>query len=270
MMCIIYTNVQIVHIGSDVAAASIQEQVSEEEWKARVELAAVFRLVALEGWADLAMAHASARLPGVTNQFLFLPTELTFEEITASSLQKIDGDGQLLMPSPYKPHKFAYALQMPTYRRFPQANCIIHLHTHAGTAVSMQKNGLLPSSQYALWLGPIRYMDYGGHVATWEEGERLAGACGDGKLLMMRCHGTMNWGESISQAYLLAWLLTRACEKRIMAQSGQSELYRPTPEVISGTPAQARSMTAVDGAFGRENWHAALRRLSRLAPDYKT
>ena len=140
------------------------------------------------------------------------------------------------MPSPYRPHKFAYVLQMPTYRRFPQAQCIIHLHTHAGTAVSMQKDGLLPSSQYALWLGPIRYLEYGGHIATWEEGERLSRAFGNSKLLMMRCHGTMNWGKSIGQAYILAWLLTRACEKQIMAQSGQTEFYRPSLEVIAGTP----------------------------------
>ena len=250
--------------------SSVRDQVAADEWIAREELAAVFRLVALEGWADMAMAHASARVPGTTDQFLFLPTELTFDEITASSLQKIDGEGRLLLPSPYKPHKFAYVLQMPTYRRFPQANCIIHLHTHAGTAVSMQKDGLLPSSQYALWLGPIRYMEYGGHIATCEEGERLSRAFGDSKLLMMRCHGTMNWGESIGQAYILAWLLTRACEKQIMAQSGQTELYRPSLEVIAGTPAQARSITAVDGPFGLQNWHAALRRVDRLSPDYKT
>jgi ribulose-5-phosphate 4-epimerase/fuculose-1-phosphate aldolase len=250
--------------------AAVRDQVSAEEWKAREELAAVFRLVALEGWADLAMAHASARVPGTTDQYLFLPTELTFDEITASSLHKVGGDGRLLMSSPYPPHKFAYALQMPTYRRFSQANCIIHLHTHAGTAVSMQEEGLLPSSQYALWLGPISYLDYGGHIASWEEGERLARAFGNGKLLMMRCHGTMNWGESIGQAYILAWLLTRACEKQIMAQSGQSELYRPTPDVIAHTPEQARSITAADGAFGLQNWNAAVRRVNRLSPDYKT
>jgi ribulose-5-phosphate 4-epimerase/fuculose-1-phosphate aldolase len=248
----------------------LRAQVSAEEWQARVELAAVFRLVALDGWADLAMAHASARIPGKKNEFLFLPTELTFDEITASSLQKIDADGNLMMPSPYAPHKFAYALQMPTYRRHPQANCIIHLHSHAGTAVSMQKDGLLPSSQYALWLGPISYMHYEGHVATQQEGDRLAEAFGDSKLLMMRCHGTMNWGETIAQAYILAWLLTRACEKQVMALAGQTELYRPEPDVIARTPTQARSITAPDGPFGLQNWKAALRRLDRESPGYDT
>ena len=251
-------------------SVSVREQVSPEEWKAREELAAAFRLVALEGWADLAMAHASARVPGTSDEYLFPPTELTFDEITASSLHKIDGEGRLLMPSPHAPHKFAYALQMPTYRRFSQANCIIHLHTHAGTAVSMQKSGLLPSSQYALWLGPISYLDYGGHIATWEEGERLARAFGNGKFLMMRGHGTMNWGETIGQAYILAWLLTRACEKQIMALAGQAELYQPPPDVIARTPEQARSITAIDGPFGLQNWGAALRRVQRLSPDYST
>ena len=93
IMCIIYTFVQIVHRRAGVWTSSVRDQVSAEEWIAREELAAVFRLAALEGWADLAMAHASARVPGTTDQFLFLPTELTFDEITASSLHKVDGDG---------------------------------------------------------------------------------------------------------------------------------------------------------------------------------
>jgi ribulose-5-phosphate 4-epimerase/fuculose-1-phosphate aldolase len=249
-------------------APSVRDQVSATEWALRVELAAVFRLVALEGWAELAVAHASARIPGAKEEFLFLPAELSFDEITASSLQKINGDGKLLMPSIYETHKFAYALQMPTYERFPQANCIIHLHTHAGTAVSMQKDGLLPSSQYALWLGPISYLDYGGHVATREEGAKLAEAFGDSKLLMMRCHGTMTWGETIGQAFILSWFLTRACEKQIMALAGQTELYRPPADVIARTPIQARSITAADGAFGQQNWRAAMRRAGRLAPGF--
>src|SRR3954466_16307331 len=101
--------------GTVAITPSVRDQVSATEWAARVELAAVFRLVALEGWAELAVAHASARIPGPTDEFLFLPSELSFDEITASSLQKINGEGKLLMPSPYETHKFAYALQMPTY-----------------------------------------------------------------------------------------------------------------------------------------------------------
>ena len=249
---------------------SLKDQVSPEEWRTRVELAAVFRLAALDRWADLAMAHASARVPGKDDEFLILPTHLTFDEITASSLHKIDRDGHLLAPSPYPAHKFAYLLQMPTYRRHPEAKCIIHLHSHAGTAVSMQKEGLLPSSQYALWLGPISYMDYDGHIANWAEGERVADAFGDNKLLMMRCHGTMGWGENVGHAYILTWLLTRACEKQIMAQSGQSELYRPPDDVIARTPSQARSITAPDGPFGRQNWDAALRRVAKESPGFDT
>lgn len=249
---------------------SIKDQVSPEEWQTRVELAAVFRLAALDGWADLAMAHASARVPGADDEFLFLPTQLTFDEITASSLHKIDRDGNLLTPSAYPTHKFAYLLQMPTYRRHPEAKCIIHLHSHAGTAVSMQKEGLLPSSQYALWLGPISYLDYDGHIANWQEGERVADAFGGNRLLMMRCHGTMGRGENVGHAYILTWLLTRACEKQIMAQSGQSALYRPPPDVIARTPSQARSITAPDGPFGRQNWDAALRRATKESPGFDT
>ena len=252
------------------APVSVRDQVTEAEWNARVELAAVFRLIALEGWSELAVAHASARMPGRQDEFLFLPAELTFAEITASSLQKINGAGELLMPSPYEQHRFAYNLHMPTYEMIPRANCIIHLHTVAGTAVSMQKKGLLPSSQYALWLGPVSYVDYDGHYANREAGTRLAQAFGDSQLLMMRSHGTMNWGETIGQAYILAWILTRACEKQIAALAGQSELYIPAQDVIERTPIQARSVTAPDGGFGLQNWAAALRRAKREAAGFDT
>jgi ribulose-5-phosphate 4-epimerase/fuculose-1-phosphate aldolase len=157
---------------------------------------------------------------------------------------------------------------MPTYKRHAAARALVHLHSHAGTAVSMQERGLLPSSQYALWLGQISYLDYHGHIANWEEGERIAEAFGTSKLLMMRCHGTMVWGEAIGHAYLLTWLLTRACEKQVMALSGQSKLYEPSPDVIAKTQTQARSVTAVDGPFGLQNWRAALRRVDREAPGY--
>ncbi len=242
----------------------------EEEWNARVELAAAFHLAALEGWDDLVMAHMSARVPGAEDEFLFLPTVLAFDEITASALHKINGKGELLSESPYAPHKFAYALHMPTYRRLPHCACIVHLHSKPGTAVSMQKHGLLPSSQYALWLGPVATMDYHGHVADWAEGERVAEAFGSARALLMRCHGTMTWGETVPQAYLYTWILTRACENQFNALSGGAELYRPEPAVISATPQQARSITAVNAPFGMQNWNAALRRLERTNTIYRT
>jgi ribulose-5-phosphate 4-epimerase/fuculose-1-phosphate aldolase len=251
-------------------ASNVRLDVSTEEWNARVSLAAALRLAALDGWDDLVMAHMSARVPGTSDEFLIIPTELAFDEITASSLHKIDGQGRLLCSSPYAPHKFAFALHMPTYRRLPAAACIIHLHSRAGTSVSMQKHGLLPSSQYALWLGAVSYLDYGGHIANLEEGERIAHAFGSAKVLMMRCHGTMTWGESIPHAYLLTWVLTRACENQLLALAGQNELYQPTADVIARTPEQAKSITAVDAVFGLQNWNAALRRLERVAPEYKT
>ncbi len=243
---------------------------SDTEWQTRLELAAAFRLAVLEGWDDLGMGHMSARVPGTTDEFLFLPAELTFEEITASSLQKIDGEGRLLHPSPYPPHKFSYALHMPTYRRIPPAACIIHVHSKYPTAVSMQQHGLLPAGQYALWLGPVAYADYEGHFATLEEGEHLAKALGSSKVLLMRHHGTFIWGETIAQAFLLTWILNRACENQILALSGGATIAPVRQDVIDRTPEQARSITSVDGLFGLRNWQAQLRRVERLAPDYKT
>lgn len=253
-----------------VAASQAQTTGSpRDEWSARVALAAAFRYAALEGWDDLCMAHMSARVPGAEDRFLFIPTELAFDEITASSLHLIDGAGNLLSPSPYATHKFAYALHMPTYRRYPRANCIIHLHSQAGTAVSMQQGGLRPSSQYALWLGPVSVMEYGGHIADWAEGERLAEAFEGRQAILMRCHGTMVWGETIPHAFIWNWTLTRACENQIKAQAGGA-LYQPTDVVIAKTPEQSRSITGVDAPFAMQNWHAMLRRLDRLCPNYKT
>jgi ribulose-5-phosphate 4-epimerase/fuculose-1-phosphate aldolase len=209
-------------------------------------------------------------VPG-TNHFLFNPREIAFDEMTASRLQKLDENGQQVEHCPHPPHRFAYPLHMPLYRKFAQARCIIHLHTRAGSAVSMQNRGLLPSGQYALWLGEVGYFDYEGNLANLEEGERLAEAFdGDKKIVFMRAHGTMNWGESVPHAFILAWLVTRACENQVMALSGNSELYRPTPEVIAATPKTALSITAADGPFGILNWQAALRRVERLASDFNT
>ena len=251
-------------------AASPGRTSPHDEWSARVALAASFRYAAMEGWDDLCMAHMSARVPGTTDRFIFIPTELAFDEITASSLHLIDGDGNLLSASPYATHKFAYALHMPTYRKYPQAASVIHLHSKAGTAVSMQETGLLPSSQYALWLGPVGVMEYGGHIADWAEGERLAETFAGRQAILMRCHGTMVWGETIPHAFMWNWVLTRACENQIAALKGDGALYRPTDAVIANTPEQSRSITAVDAPFAMQNWLAMLRRLDRLCPDYKT
>jgi ribulose-5-phosphate 4-epimerase/fuculose-1-phosphate aldolase len=251
--------------------SNVEREIAPGEWQARCELAAVFRFAALEGWDDLVLAHMSARVPGTTDEFLFNPREVSFDEMTASRLQKLDGSGKLIGLCPHPPHRFAHPLHIPVYQKFPQAQCIIHLHTRAGSAVSMQKHGLLPSGQYALWLGPIGYLDYAGNLADLGEGQRLADAFGQGRHVIMRSHGTMNWGESISQAFMLAWLMTRACENQVMALTGgKSELYVPTPEVVAETPKTALSITAVDGPFGLINWRAALRRVERLAPDYNT
>src|SRR5665213_3396291 len=111
--------------------------------------------------------------------------------MTASRLQKLDASGKLIAECPHPPHRFAHPLHIPVYRKFPQAQCIIHLHTRAGSAVSMQKQGLMPSGQYSLWLGHVGYLDYGGNLADYEEGARLADAFGDGKHVIMRSHGTM-------------------------------------------------------------------------------
>jgi ribulose-5-phosphate 4-epimerase/fuculose-1-phosphate aldolase len=133
-----------------------------EEWKVRVDLAAAFRLAALQGWDELLFAHLSARVPGHPNQFLMHPAAILFEEVTASNLHKLDEHCNHVEPSDELPHKFAFPFHKGIYDAFPQAQCVVHLHTKYVTAVAMQEQGLVPGNQYSLWLGPIGYHDYEG------------------------------------------------------------------------------------------------------------
>jgi ribulose-5-phosphate 4-epimerase/fuculose-1-phosphate aldolase len=256
-------------MSSPVAAA--KPGMSADEWKARVDLAAAFRLAAMQDWDEGLVAHLSARVPGNPNQFLMHPAALLFEEITASRLHKLDDKCNHVVPSDEMQHKFAFPFHKGIYDAYPQAQCVMHLHTKYVTAVAMQEQGLIPGNQYAMWLGPIGYHDYEGLISTDEEGQRLARNFGNSQIVLQRGHGFVLWGHSIHEAYMLAFLMIRACETQVRSMAGAIKPYVPPQAVLDATIGQALSFfTNGDTPFNQMSWRAMLRKLDRDAPDYKT
>jgi ribulose-5-phosphate 4-epimerase/fuculose-1-phosphate aldolase len=255
---------------STSAASARKLAMDPEEWKARVDLAAAFRLAALQGWDELLFAHLSARVPGHPNQFLMHPAAILFEEVTASNLHKLDENCNHVDPNDELPHKFAFPFHKGVYDAFPQAQCVVHLHTKYATAVAMQEQGLIPGNQYAMWLGPIGYHNYEGLISTDEEGKRLAKNFGNKQIVLQRGHGFVLWGHTIHEAYMLAFLVIRACETQVRSMAGGVKPYVPPQDVLDVTIGQARIITDGNAPFNQMTWRALLRKLDRDAPDYKT
>jgi ribulose-5-phosphate 4-epimerase/fuculose-1-phosphate aldolase len=248
---------------------NIKSGISPEEWAVRVDLAAAFRLAAMDGWDELLFAHISARAPGEPNHLLMHAAHRLFEEVTASNLHKLDENSNHVNPSDEIPHKFAHPFHKGIYDAFPEANCVVHLHTKAATAVAMQDQGLIPGNQYAMWLGPIGYHNYEGLVSTPEEGQRLAKSFGKSQVVIQKGHGLVLWGHSIPEAYMLAYLVNRACEVQIASMAGGIKPYVPPQEVLDITVPQARIITDGKAPFNAMTWKTLRRKLDRDVPEYK-
>jgi ribulose-5-phosphate 4-epimerase/fuculose-1-phosphate aldolase len=255
-------------------AANVQSMkpgISPDEWKQRVNLAAAIRLAAQQGWDELLFAHLSARVPGEPKHFLMHPAHMLFEEVTASNLHKLDENCNHVIPSDEIPHKFAFPFHKGIYDAFPAAQCVMHLHTKAVTAVAMQDQGLVAGNQYAMWLGPIGYHNYEGLVSTPEEGERLARNFKGSQIVLQKGHGFVLWGHSIPEAYMLAFLVIRACETQLASMTGGGlEAYVPPQPVLDITVQQAKIITLGEAPFNAVTWQTLLRKLDRDAPAYKT
>lgn len=255
---------------SSATIHTLKPGISPEEWKVRVDLAAAFRLCALHGWDEMLFAHISARVPGEPNHYLFHGAALLFEEVTASNLHKLDENCEHVIPCDEVQHRFAFPFHKGVYDACPAANCVIHLHAKAVTAVAMQDQGLIPGNQYAMWLGKIGYHNYEGFISTPEEGQRLAKAFEGTQVVVQKGHGMVLWGHSVHEAYMLAFLLIRACEVQIASLAGAVRPYVPPQEVIDIVPEQARIITDGNAPFSKMTWAALLRKLDREQPDYKT
>ncbi len=247
--------------------ASLKEIVSAEEWQLRVDLAACYRLVAAYGWSDLVFTHVSARIPGPEHHFLINPYGLMFDEITASSLVKIDQNCTKLSDSPFPVNPAGFTIHSCIHAARDDAGCVMHTHTRAGVAVSAQKAGVLPLSQQStLILGSLAYHDYEGVALNTDEKPRLQANLGRANYLMLRNHGLLTVGKTIQEAFVNMYLFENTCRIQIDAQSGGAEL-----NYIGAGPIAANaniSKVATAGQGSNLAWPALLRKLDRENPGY--
>jgi ribulose-5-phosphate 4-epimerase/fuculose-1-phosphate aldolase len=250
-------------------APSVRGVVSEAEWQVRVDLAACYRLVALFGWDDLVFTHISARVPGPDEHFLINAYGLLFEEMTASSLVKVDLHGNKVLDSPYDINPAGFVIHSAVHEARPDVACVVHTHTPAGVAVSAQEEGLLPISQVSLFpLASLGYHDYEGVALNPEEKPRLVADLGDRTSLILRNHGLLTVGPTIPDAFLAMYVLEAACRTQLLAQSAGVPLRHVDPRIQAGIAAQAKEVTK--GLGGRLAWPGLLRKLDRLDPSYRT
>lgn len=247
---------------------TVRERASTEEWQARVDLAAAYRLVAHYGWDDLIFTHISARVPGPEHHFLINPYGLLFTEITASNLLKVDLDGKLVEPTPYFFNPAGFTIHSAVHAAREDAKCVLHLHTLPGVAVSCQKQGLLPINQTAMLLNDqIAYHEYEGVALLLDERPRLVADLGTKNAMILRNHGTLTVGESVGEAFLSMYFLERACATQVALMTAGAELHWPAPAVQEVVKRQAGVGIA---QIAKLAWDAQLRLLDAKDPSYKT
>jgi ribulose-5-phosphate 4-epimerase/fuculose-1-phosphate aldolase len=246
-------------------APSVKGKVSQEEWQARVDLAALYRLVALYGWDDMIYTHISARIPGPDHQFLINPYGLFFDEISASSLVKIDLEGNVLSETPYFINPAGFTIHSAVHAARDDAHYVMHLHSDQGVAVSAQREGLLPLSQHALVVLPkLAYHDYEGIALNHDERERLVSDLGDKCVMLLRNHGTLAVGRTAGDCWTSMFYLERACKQQVMALSCGRDKVLLAPDA---SQAEVRNQTG-RGVGGALAWPGCLRRLDRQSPGY--
>ena len=251
-----------------VTNPTVRDQVSDDEWQLRVDLAACYRLIALHGWDDLVFTHISARVPGPDEHFLINAYGLLFEEMTASSLVKVDLDGNVVLDSPHFINPAGFTIHSAVHEARADVGCVLHTHTKAGVAVSIQADGLLPLSQIALIpLVSLGYHDYEGIALNPDEKARLVADLGDSMFLILRNHGLLTAAATIPDAFLAMYALETACQTQIMAQSTGAELIHVAPQIVAGIKAQQEEV--MKGLGGQLAWPGLLRKLDRTNPGYR-
>ena len=255
--------------GAEVAIPSMKGKVSDEEWAIRVDLAAAYRLVAYYGWDDLIFTHLSARIPGPEHHFLLNPYQLMFEEVTASSLVKVDVHGNPVDPTPFITNPAGFTIHSAVHMAREDAHAVMHLHTPAGQAVSAHEDGLLPLTQTAMLVrGDLAYHDYEGVAVDLSERERIVADLGTKGAMLLRNHGTLAVGGNVGECFVKLYFIERACAAQIMALSAGS--------AVSGPPQGAAELAGEQGTTGLKMaanllaWPALLRKAYRLDPNFAT
>lgn len=252
------------------SAQSVRENCSAEEWQARVDLAAAYRLVAMYGWDDLIFTHLSARVPGPEHHFLINPYNLMFEEMTASALVKIDTEGNQVSGDFAPVNKAGFVIHSAIHMAREDAHAVMHLHTPHGQAVSAMASGLLPHTQTSMIAGhDVAYHEYEGIATELEERERLVADMGTKNTMILRNHGTLAVGQSVAQCFLRLYFLERACEAQVMMLSaGRDGLYNP-PQGVEHKVEEQSSGAGMKMLADGLAWPALLRKLDRHNPGYR-
>ena len=256
-------------MATQLKTPSVRDQVSAEEWAIRTDLAAAYRLVAMYGWDDMIFTHLSARVPGPEHHFLINPYHLMFEEITASSLVKIDVEGKPVLETNSIVNAAGFTIHSALHMARDDAMAVMHVHTKAGQAVSAQAAGLMPLTQTAMLIREeVTYHEYEGVATDLEERERLVADLGTKDAMILRNHGTLTVGRSVADCFVKLYYLERACEAQVMAlTAGPDGLYNPpqgTPEKAAGQGKYGLGMVAEKLA-----WPALLRKLDRLDSSFR-
>ena len=248
---------------------SLKEVVSAQEWQLRVDLAAAYRLVAAYGMSDLVFTHITARVPGPDHHFLINPYGLMFDEITASSLVKIDQACAKISDSEFPVNPAGFTIHSAVHQARPDIGCVLHTHTRAGIAVSCQKRGVLPISQQSTFvLAALGYHDYEGVALRDEEKPRLQADLARNTFLMLRNHGLLTVGNTVADAFLSMYTFENTCRIQIDAQAGGQELVEVHPQILQGMAQTMRAVTVGQGS--RLVWPALLRKLDRMDTSFRT
>ena len=248
--------------------SKVKSQVSEQEWQLRTDLAACYRIIAHYGWDDLVFTHISARVPGPDAHFLINPYGMFFEEVTASSLVKVNLQGEKVMDSEFDINPAGFNIHSAVHEAREDAHCVLHLHTSAGVAISALEEGLLPLSQQSLFpLSGLSYHAYEGIALNPEEKQRLVSDLGETNFMILRNHGLLTCGATIADAFLFMFVLQRACEIQLQAQSTGRPLVSIPAPILAGIKAQAAEVTKAAG--GQLAWPGILRKLDRLDPSFR-
>ncbi|EFI60096.1 MULTISPECIES: class II aldolase/adducin family protein [Comamonas] len=248
---------------------SLQSKISAEEWRTRIDLAAAYRLVALMGWDDMVYTHITAKIPGPEHHFLINPYGMMFDEITASSLVKVDLAGNVVMDSPFPINPAGFTIHSAVHAAREDAGCVLHTHSVNGVAVSAQADGVLPISQQSIFvLSSLGYHDYEGVALRDDEKPRLVRDLSNNNFFMLRNHGLLTVGQSVADAFMAMYTFESVCMIQVRAQSGGGRLTMIDPAIIATSAQQAQQVTKGMGS-GALNWPGLLRRLDRRSPGYE-
>ena len=256
---------------SIVELKPIRDRVDEAEWQTRVNLAACYRLVARYGMTDLIYNHITARVPGSPDHILINPYGFLYTEITASSLYKIDLDGNVILKpdTHYGINHAGYVIHSAVHGARHDVECVIHTHSRAGMAVSAMKCGLLPLTQTAMrFYGATSYHDYEGPAVDLDERQRLVRDLGGNDVMILRNHGLLACGRTIAEAFNILYWLEMACKAQVDAMAARTELDLPPPEIAEKTAHLFAPGTR--RVYGEMEWEAMLRQLDREDPSYRS